>query len=155
MDLLGALGAHWIEIVQTLIFVAGFFVTIHTIREETKERKIQNLFALTEAHRDIWSRLYDKPELNRILRHEVDVAKEPPTDEEELFVQMLILHLRTSYKARQMGMGFDDGAVSEDIRQFFGLPIPQAVWQKMKIYQDSQFLEFVESSLKGKESPRI
>jgi hypothetical protein len=146
MDILGALLAHGFEIFQTASIVVGFFVTGYAIRADSRERKIENLFALTAAHRELWSKLYDKPGLARILDAEIDVAKEPPTVEEELFVHLLILHLRTSFKARQVGLEFDDDAAAADIRQFFARPIPYLVWQKSKTYQDRDFVEFVEAS---------
>ena len=32
-----------------------------------------------------------------------------------------------------------------DICSFFSLPIPQAVWEKTKLFQNDDFVEFVES----------
>ena len=37
--------------------LVGLFATVHTIRGDTKERKIDNLFALTAAHRELWMKL--------------------------------------------------------------------------------------------------
>jgi hypothetical protein len=146
MGILGALTAHGLELFQTASIVVGFFFTAYAIRADSKERKIENLFALTAAHRELWSKLYDNPSLVRFLDGRVSVSNEPPTPEEELFVHMLILHLRASYKARRASMEFDDDAAAADIRQFFAQPIPRLVWEKSKIYQDRDFVEFVEAS---------
>jgi hypothetical protein len=37
--------------------------------------------------------------------------------------------------------------LQKDIRDFFMLPIPKAVWEKIKPFQDGDFIVFVESCL--------
>ena len=141
------MGAHGLDFLQTASILVGFFTAAYTIRTNTKERKIGNLFALTTAHREIWSRLYERNELSRVLSESVNLRREPITSEEELFVHTLILHLRAAFKARDLGMQFDDDAVEADIRQFFSRPIPRAVWEKTKAFQDRQFIDFVDRAL--------
>jgi hypothetical protein len=123
---------------------------VHSIREETKERRIENLFSLTSGHREIWSKLYEHPELARVLALQADLKQEPVTHEEELFVHTVILHLRAAFKARTLGMQFDDDAVAVDIQQYFSRPIPYEVWQRSKVFQDADFVAFVDSCLKRK-----
>ena len=135
---------HWLDFLQTASIFGGFFTAAYTIWTNTKERKIGNLFALTTAHREIWSRLYERNELSRVLSESVNLRQEPITSEEELFVHTLILHLRTAFKARDLGMQFDDDAVAADIRQFFNRPIPRTVWECSKVFQDREFVEFVD-----------
>ena len=147
MEILGWLAGHWFDILQTASILAGFFTAAYTFRMNTRERKIGNLFALTTAHRDIWSRLHKQKELSRVLSPSVNLRREPVTLEEELFVHILILHVRTAFKARELGMQFDDDAVAADIRQFFSRPIPHAVWERSKVFQDREFVEFVEHSI--------
>jgi hypothetical protein len=149
MGILGWLGGHGFDLLQTTSVVVGLFATVHTIRADTNERRIENLFALTSAHRELWMKLYDKPTLARVLSDEVNLRREPPSLEEELFVHLLILNLRASFKARLAGMEFDDDAVAADIRQFFAHPIPREMWEKSKVYQDPEFISFVERSLKS------
>lgn len=143
MQTLGWLGEHWTDLLQ----IAGLFLAVYSLQEETKERRIQNLFTLTAAHRDLWSRLYEKPELDRILNDDVDVNKHPPTAEEELFVHSLILHLATWFKARSLGSDLDDDAVSTDIKQFLSCPIPLAVWNKAKRFQSRDFSAFIDAAV--------
>lgn len=147
MGILGWIGGHWYNLIETTSIVVGLFATVSTIRADTSERRIDNLFALTSAHRELWMKLYEKPSLARILSDRVNLTREPATLEEELFVHLLILNLRASFKARAAGMEFDDDAVAADIRQFFAHPIPRAMWEKSKMYQDPEFVSFVESSL--------
>ena len=148
MEILGWVVGHGFDILQTASILTGFFTAAYTIRTNTRERKIGNLFALTTAHREIWSRLHEQKELSRVLSPSVNLRSEPVTLEEELFVHTLILHVRTAFKARELGMQFDDDAVAADIRQFFNRPIPHTVWERSKVFQDREFVEFVESCIK-------
>ena len=147
MEILGWTAGHWFDILQTASILVGFFTAAYTIWTNTKERKIGNLFALTTAHREIWSRLHEQKELSRVLSPSVNLRIEPVTLEEELFVHTLILHVRTAFKARELGMQFDDDAVAADLRQFFNRPIPHTVWERSKVFQDRKFVEFVEHSI--------
>jgi hypothetical protein len=144
MAIQGWLGEHWFDVLQTASILAGFFTAAYTMRTNTSERKIGNLFALTTSHREIWSKLYEQKELSRVLSPSVNLRQHPVTLEEELFVHILILHVRTAFKARELGMQFDDDAVAADIRQFFNRPIPLAVWERSKVFQDSEFVDFVD-----------
>jgi hypothetical protein len=114
MEWLGWLKGGWFDLLQTVSIVTGLFVTAHTIREDTKERRIQNMLKITAAHREIWSLVFIRPELARILRTDIDLAESGVTVEEELLVQFLILHLNASFKTRQNRMEFDDDGLAED-----------------------------------------
>lgn len=138
------MAGHWFDFLQTGSILTGFFTAAYTMRTNTKERKIGNLFALTTAHREIWSRLHEQKELSRVLSPSVNLRNEPVTLEEELFIHTLILHVRTAFKARELGMQFDDDAVAADIRQFFNRPIPHTVWERSKVFQDREFVDFVD-----------
>jgi len=82
----------------------------------------------------------------------VNLRQEPVTLEEEMFVHTLILHLRTAFKARELGMQFDDDAVAADIREFLNRPIPRSVWERSKVFQDADFVGFVERSIEPRET---
>ena len=150
MEILGWVVGNGFDILQTMSILTGFFTAAYTIRTNTRERKIGNLFALTTAHREIWSRLHEQKELSRVLSPSVNLRSEPVTLEEELFVHTLILHVRTAFKARELGMQFDDDAVAADIRQFFNRPIPHTVWERSKVFQDREFVEFVERCIESR-----
>ena len=47
-------------------------------------------------------------------------------------------------------MYFVENGLREDVANFFNLPIPNAVWQEMKIFQDSDFVRFVEEASGGR-----
>ena len=151
MGILGWIQEHGFVFLQAVSTLVGFFIAAYTIRTNTVERKIGNLFELTKAHREIWSRLYERKEFARVLMESVNLRKEPMTVEEELFIHTLLLHLRTAFKARALGMQFDDDAVAADIRQFFNRPIPRSVWERSKDFQDADFVAFVERSIEPRD----
>jgi hypothetical protein len=37
----------------------------------------------------------------------------------------------------------------QDVRSFFSLPLPKAVWEKTKIFQNQDFVKFVEMCRRG------
>jgi hypothetical protein len=138
---------HWIDVLQSIGILAGLLFTAYGTRADSRERKVQSVFALTAAHRDIWSKLYEHPHLARVLRPAVETKSLRLSNEEELFVHMLILHLASSYLARKLGMYLQEDGLRLDVKEFFSLPIPRAVWEKSKVYQDSDFVQFVESCM--------
>lgn len=133
-----------LEILQSIGIIAGLLTSAYTIRKEGDVRRIQNLFALTKNHREIWTEVLNNRELVRILSISPDLKRNPVTEAERLFVLFLILHLASSYEARKRGMFFSEAGLRRDIRQFFDLPIPRQIWQEFKKYQRPDFVSFVE-----------
>lgn len=138
---------HWFDLLQTTRIVVGLFATVHTIRANTRERKIDNLFAITSAHRDLWTQFYQRKELQRVTSMFVDLESQPITIAERRFVIDLILHLRASYRARRFGLEFNQNMLAADIRQFFNRPIPRAVWEMVRQYQERDFVQFLEANI--------
>lgn len=139
-------GINWLQFIQSVGIIGGLLFTAYSMRADSRERKVQSVFTLTAAHRDIWSKVYEHPHLVRVLRH-AEADSIAVSKEEELFVHMLILHLSSSYLARKLGMYFQEEGLRMDIKEFFSRPIPKAVWEKSKQFQDRDFVEFVESCL--------
>lgn len=146
MGLWGWIQAHGLNLLQTISIIVGLYTSTQALQANTKERKIQNLLALTAAHRELWTRFEQEPNLHRIRETRLDLTKHPVTHQEQRFVHLLILHLRASFKARSAGMQFNDDALKADIRQFFNRPIPSAVWEKSRVFQDRDFVRFVENA---------
>ena len=137
----------WVDLLQSGSIIAGLLFTAFNIRADSRERKIQSLFTLTAAHREIWSKLYEHPELSRVLLPEVETEPLVISDDERLFVHLLILHLAASYRARKLGLYFQEEGLRADIKQFFSRPIPKLVWDKSRLYQERDFVAFVDSCI--------
>lgn len=78
----------------------------------------------------------------RILR-----STQPVVAKEELFVNMVILHVSTTYYAMNDELLMKFEGARRDIVQFFSLPIPKAVWLRTKPLQNQDFKAFIDSSL--------
>jgi len=139
---------NWFELLQTVGIVGGLLLNAYATWRLHQSRKISNLITIKQEHREIWMESYDQPRLSRIRERNVDLHKEPVADEEEMFVNLLVLHLDTVHRAMKAGMFVNLEGLQMDIKGFFSLPIPQAVWEKAKRFQDRDFVRFIEDSLK-------
>jgi len=137
----------WFILLQSCGIIGGLTFTVVTLRDDIKARRVSNLIAITQHHREIWAQLYARPELSRVLDAAVDLDSHPITEEEKLFVGLLILHLNSSYQAMKSGTLIKPEGVRRDMQLFFALPIPHAIWVEVRLMQDEGFVEFVETAL--------
>ena len=144
MGVIRWLEQHWLDLLQSLGIIGGLLLTTVSLRADSRVRKVANLLTITAHHREIWTRLYDRPGLARILAARVDLEQAPVTNEEELFVLLVVLHLSSAQEAIKQGMFSIPDGLREDVGRFFALPIPRAVWQRIKSLQDVDFVAFVE-----------
>src|SRR5579859_7767953 len=147
------IGYNWLALVQTGALAGGLLFTGIAVLLDARARRVGNLIQLTQQHRDLWERLYLQPELARILDSAADPARPAVTAEEEIFVTFLILHLSNTYYAIRAGFFQKLRGLRKDIERFFCLPIPRAVWEKVKDLQDESFVRFVESSFEDQNMP--
>ena len=133
-------------IFQSAGIIGGLLFTAVNLRVDAQARRIGNLIAMTQHHQNIWTHLYTRPELVRVLDKTADLKSTPVTDWEELFVNLLILHLNSAYHAMQAKMFVKQEGLQRDIQMFFSLPIPRSVWESAKSFQDADFVKFVEAN---------
>jgi hypothetical protein len=144
---------NWLALIQTGALAGGLLFTGIAVLLDARARRVGNLIQLTQQHRDLWERLYMQPELARILDPDANPAKLPVTAQEETFVIFLILHLSNTYYAMRAGFFQKLRGLRKDIERFFSLPIPRAVWEKVKDLQEESFVQFVEESFASADSP--
>ena len=77
-----------------------------------------------------------------------NVESQPVTPEEEMFVNMVILHVSTTFYAMNDELLMTLEGSRRDVAEFFKLPVPKAVWTKTKLLQNQDFAAFIDSSLK-------
>lgn len=138
------IGHNRLAVLQTASVTGALLLIALALLLEARARRVGNLIQLTQAHRDLWERVYSQPDLARILDPSVDLATESVTSQEEIFVIFLILHLSSTYYAMRSGFFQKPDGLRKDIESFFSLPIPNAVWAKVKELQDAPFVKFVE-----------
>lgn len=149
MGALSWITEHWFDLLQTVGIVGGLVFTAYTTHKDEKARRIGNLIAIAGQNQEIWKAVYDRPKLSRVLERDVNLRKQSISDEEGLFVKMLILHLDTVYRAMRAGMFVNLEGLRKDIKEFFSWPIPKAIWEKIKPFQNEDFVRFVEACLIG------
>ena len=81
MGFLHWFGQYWFVLLQGAGIVGGLLFTAVSLRIDTRVRRVGNLISITHEHRDIWTQLYSRPELWRVVDRHVDLRKSPPTDE--------------------------------------------------------------------------
>jgi len=137
---------NWFVLLQSIGIIAGLIFTAVALQTDAKVRRIQNLLTLTEHHREIWTKLYERPELSRLLSSD---RERPATVAEELFVNLVVLHLNSVYLATKQGVFTQPEGLQRDIQGFFTLRVPRAVWNRLKVLQDEDFVRFVETAMKS------
>jgi hypothetical protein len=149
MGVLNWLLEYGLGLVQTVGIVGGLLFTAHAISKDETARTITNTIAINEQYSNIWKNFYERPELARILQKDADLIRQPVSNNEALFVKTLLLHLDVVRRAMKVGIFVKIQGLQTDIQDFFTLPIPKAVWEKIKPFQDEEFVGFIEDCLKG------
>lgn len=139
---------HWFDLLQTIGIVGSLLFSAYTTRRDEESRRIANLISINQEHRQIWKELYAHPELSRVTAKNVDLISAPVTDQEEVLVNSLIIHLDTVHRAIRSGLYVKIEGLQADIRDFFSLPIPKAVWNKVKPFQNADFVHYIEAARK-------
>ncbi len=142
------LGQHWFELLNAVGVVGGLLFTAVSLRSETETRRVGNLLTITSNHREVWTELYRRPELARVLDASADLRKQPVSREETIFVNLVVLHVSSVYEAMKNGLVIKQEGLRRDVGQFLSLPIPRAVWEKAKALQNDDFVAYVEACRK-------
>jgi hypothetical protein len=137
------LAANWFTLIQTVGVVGGLFYSATVWRLDAKVRRTEVILALTEAHRKIWEKMIEQPELARILDADIDLRTVPPSAAERRFVLLVILHLDTVRLAVKEGAYDASTGMRDDMRAFLALPVPREVANSVLPYQAPQFQEYL------------
>jgi hypothetical protein len=128
--------------------ITGLWFTAYSLRSDTKTKRIANLLTITANHRELWKEYLNNPNLARVRDTVANTTKHPVTDQEHLFVIMVILHINTAYYAMGDDLVIKLEGLRRDVAQIFARPVPKEVWEKVKQFQNDDFVKFVESVLK-------
>jgi hypothetical protein len=151
MGIWGWIADNWYDL-ATLILGSGLWVSAISLHAEAKARRISNLFSAIHNHRELWTDYYRRPELARVMDPNADVGKKPPTPAEAGFVKLVIQHTSGVYQAIRSGLTVKPEGAKRDIGTFFNLPVPKAVWDKVKIVQDKEFISFMQNCMQKVET---
>jgi hypothetical protein len=136
---------NWFNLVSVVGIIASLLFTAVSLRSETKNRRVGGLLSLTESHRKLWAKIFDHPELSRVLDANADLSKQPISLQESIYVGLAVQHLGSAYQTLKGRIVIQQEGLCDDVRSFFSLPIPKAVWETAKTLQNDDFVKFIES----------
>ncbi len=142
------LADNWFNLFSSLGIIGGFLFTAASLRSETKTRRVANLLTITINYREIWKEFFNTPELARVIDPAANVFKRPVTPDEEFFVNIVLAHTSSVYEALKDELLTKQEGLRRDVKSFFSLPIPKAVWHQTRLLQNQDFAAFIDSSLK-------
>jgi hypothetical protein len=141
------LAENWFNFFSSIGILGGLWFTAVSLHSETKTRRVANLLTITINYREIWKEFFSTPELARVIDPAANVAKRPVTPDEEFFVNTVISHTSSVYEALKDELLIKQEGLRRDVKSFFSLPVPKAVWTKVKLLQNQDFAAFIDSSL--------
>jgi hypothetical protein len=147
MEFADWLAQNWFDLLSVIGIVGGLLFTAISLHSEAKTRRVANLLTLTQNHRELWKVFYQNVQLTRILDASADLSSAPVNRGEEIYVNVLVQHLSSVYQAMKSDLTIKAEGLRRDVRNFFALPIPKCVWEKLKPLQDQDFARFVEDCL--------
>lgn len=106
------------------------------------------ILALAELHRALWSQVYSREDLKRVVSEAVDLNAQPLTVAEEEFLNQALILFQTGWQMARLGTVHKEAALEADVRGFFSLPLVQIAWERSKSRRDEVFVRFVERALK-------
>jgi len=139
---------NWFNLFSSFGIIGGLWFTAVSLRSETKTRRVANLLTITANHREVWKEIFNRPELSRVIDPSADLAKQPVTPAEEFFVGMILSNTSSVYETLKDELVIKQDGLRRDVKSFFSLPVPRAVWIKTKLLQNQDFAAFIESALK-------
>lgn len=137
---------NWFDLLQSSFIVGGFMLSFVAARNDIRARKLEHLLYLNQSYREIWSKTYTYPELLRIRQTDIDLKKNPITEPERRLIREMIIHIYAIYEAVKNDQ-IEKGETDKDIYDFLHLPIPNAVWEEVKIYHNKHFTDYIDELL--------
>lgn len=121
-------------------------------RDVVTRRKEQHMWDEADQLHQL-AKIFRRCILARVFEKDADVADPPISLGEELFVTSIVAHLSTVFRAMKHGEFVKLEGLQNDIRELFALPIPKAVWDKLRPFQDANFAKFIETALNNGYAP--
>lgn len=105
-----------------------------------------NILTITNNRENIWKHFYARPDLVRVIDSSADLGKKPITAAEEEFINSVILHINSAYYAMRDVKVVKLEGLRWDVGAFMSLPLPRAVWEKTKKFQNVDSLPLSRSA---------
>lgn len=138
---------NWFNIIQTVAIMASLWLTAAAATREAKAKEIENLLTIAQNHRELWSGVSQRRELDRIFKADADILSTPTTVVEEEFLNLVMVHFQMGWRIANAGGITTLEELAADVRGFFSLPLPSAVWEKTKKFRNKNFVRFVDRAI--------
>lgn len=129
-----------------ILALIGIIYVARTFNSSYRLNKISFAYQLTQAHRDIWSKIY-QAKVERILSPEVDANT--LTEEEKRHIIYIILNTKLAYHAYKLKIYSMTKEVRLDIGEFMNLPLPNKTWNYLKPFHEKDFVSFIDNCKSG------
>ena len=137
---------NWFDLLQSSFIVGSFILSYIATQNDIRSRKVEHLLYLNQSYREIWSKTYTYPELLRIREIDLDLKINPITEPERRMIREMVIHIYAIYEAIQNSQ-IEKGETDKDIYDFLQLPIPNAVWEEVKVYHNKKFIDYIDELL--------
>jgi hypothetical protein len=138
---------NWSSAIGALGIIGSLWMAIASARREAKAREIENLLTLADHHRELWASICERPEINRVLQKDATPVETPVTIAEQETINLVMIQYLTAWRVSKAGGIITTKELASDVRSFFALPLPRAVWEKTKQFRNPKFVRFVERAL--------
>jgi len=138
---------NWFNVVQTVGIIGSLWVATAAANRDARSKGIENLLSLSEHHRELWKEMPCQNDLVRIFQPDADTVLVPVTVAEAEFLNLVIVHFQTGWCIAKAGGPTTIAEMKADVRSFFTLPLPRAVWERTKHHRNKKFVGFVENAL--------
>ena len=143
-----ALTEHWHSLLESIGIIGGLLFTGITVRRDLEARRVSEQLTLNSQHRRLWGQLHRRKGLSRMLEPERNLKILPVTREEELFLELAFVHFHTAWLiCREENSLTPLPVLSADAGHFFKLPVPQAVWRRVRSTHQREFVQFIEEAM--------
>jgi hypothetical protein len=140
-----------IPLFSSLLSFIAILVAIKALRDNTKIARANYEFQITQSDRDTWRHITTQK-----LRRIKDPAANPNriTEEEKVNTNFIVLNVKTIFEAMELGIISSitrKELLMKDVGEFFSLPIPNRVWNKVKSYHSPEFQNFMNQCIHSHE----
>ncbi len=145
---------NWFNLIQSVGIIGSLWFTAASFqsnskdrREDTKARKVSNILALSQRHREIWADSYKRDDLKRIFLKQVDLEAQPATIAEIEYLRERAIDFEDGWEIALLTNPEKLRPLALDACEFFSRPLPRLVWEQTKEFRNPKFVLFVERAI--------
>ena len=111
--------------------------------------EVDTQIRIVASHRDLWSQAISEPTLAQLGRPAESLFLRPVSDEEHLFVLLVINHLHSVVMAQDLGVLPRVWGIERDVAFLFSIAVVREVWRQRRHGFEPSFRDFVDRCVKA------